>query len=204
MSLRSLSAPERSAYENVTPGLYVARLVIILDRGLVQTSYGDKHFVYFGYEIMSTVHGEAYTKSDGAPMTVGENFNLSLGKGKGRISDLRNRLGQFEGRQLTDDDCNNIDLSTYLNRPAIISVVNNTTEQGNTFDNVASLTPTQEEAAPARGDVIFFDYESDDPQSLPVWLQNKLGRDPYAPVESNTNPDTSEALPNAIPDFSVA
>ena len=193
MGLRSLSMPEASdfQYENIAPGLYVARLQIIADLGVHATGYGNKHMVYLGYEVVSDLSHNEVLRTDGTRFMLAERSNgiaLSLGVNKGgRESHLRERLGQFDGKKLTDSECEGLDLSRYIGRPIILGVINtpDKSDPNKVFNNIGSGNPYTDprEPLPATSDLIFFDYEEDDPSTLPEWLQKKLGARPGEEVE---------------------
>jgi hypothetical protein len=210
MSLRNLSKPEGNFdYELINPGLYIARLQIVCDLGMKPAGqYGEKHKVYLAYEILSGIGGEAVTRTDGEPFMIPETLNLSLGvSGAGRASDLRARLGQFEGRSLTDEDCESIDLMDYLGRAITLGIIHNPDKKdpSKIYANIGSGNPAPPTAPQPKTQPIFFDFETSDPAQLPEWLQKKLGVNPsvwvpgnapaasQAPTSAPTNPNTPPA-----------
>lgn len=128
-------------FKRVPAGVFAARCYSMIDLGTQRVEFqgGVKYQrkVQIGWELFGEDEsGEALVTDDGKPMSISKRYTLSLSP----KSRLRPDLEAWRGRPFTDDEAKGFDLHNLIGAPCMINVTQ-TERNGNTYSNVASLTP---------------------------------------------------------------
>lgn len=137
-------------YELAPVGVYRAVCTRLLNLGMQETNYGEKHQIHLAFEIDENM-------ADGRPFLMMQNYTLSLNS-KAR---LRIDLEAWRGRKFTAEELNGFDVKTVLGKPLQISVVHS--EDGR-YANIGSMMPLgrgQQPLAPA-GDLLYINSLPED------------------------------------------
>ena len=111
-------------------GAYQAVCCDVVDRGLVQTAFGEKRKVDLKWQI-----GE--DMDNGKPFIVNKRYTASLHE----KANLRRDLEAWRGRAFTEAELKQFDMDTLVGANCILNVVQNTDDKGRVWANVASITP---------------------------------------------------------------
>lgn len=112
-------------------GLHQAVAVDVVDLGLVDTQWGQKHRVRIIWQLE---HVNPDTKKR---FEVRRDFGLSLSE----KSHLRPTLEAWRGRKFTKEELEGFDLEKLLGANCQVQVVHNITEDGNTYANIQAVVP---------------------------------------------------------------
>ena len=133
-----LVAETSGDYELAPVGVYRAVCTRLLNMGIQETNYGDKHQIHLAFEIDENM-------ADDRPFLMMQNYTVSLNQ-KAR---LRKDLEAWRGRAFTGEELQGFDLKTVLGKPLQISVVHS--EDGK-YANIGAMMPLgrgQQPLAPA-------------------------------------------------------
>lgn len=111
-------------------GTHRAVCVDVVDLGIQNTSFGDKHRARFVWEIDET------DEENGKPFNVYATMNVSLHENATMGALLR----QWRGRDFTQEELAGFDVENVLGAPCLLTVEHNT-KDGRTFANVAAAVP---------------------------------------------------------------
>ncbi len=120
--------------KNFTPcpeGMHQICCVDIIDDGIKQTPYGDKHKVTLRWQTDEAM-------PDGKPYLLQKRYTLSLNE----KATLRKDLESWRGRPFTEDEADAFDLEKLLGANGLANVSHHKDPKGNVWANVLSLTPT--------------------------------------------------------------
>lgn len=112
-------------------GLHQGVCVDVVDLGLVQTQWGEKHKVRIIWQLE---HENPDTQKR---FEVRRDFGLSLSE----KSHLRPTLEAWRGRKFTKEELDGFDLEKLLGANCQVQVVHNITEDGNTYANIQAIVP---------------------------------------------------------------
>ena len=159
-----LVAETSGDYELAPVGVYRAVCTRLLNLGMQETNYGDKHQIHLAFEIDENM-------ADGRPFLMMQNYTLSLNS-KAR---LRNDLEAWRGRAFTAEELSGFDLKTVLGKPLQISVVHS---QDGKYANIGSMMPLgrgQEALAPS-GDLLYINSLPEDNASFELLSERMKDR----------------------------
>lgn len=111
-------------------GLHQMVCCDVIDKGMEDTPYGQKRKVVIVWESVET-------NDKGNRMTVRQKYTASLNE----KAKLRHDLEAWRGRAFTADELSNFDLENLIAANAMVNVVHRPDSKGNTWANVASLSP---------------------------------------------------------------
>lgn len=119
-----------STFTPAPAGTHAAVCVDVIDLGLQQTSFGEKHRARFVWEIdeINPEYGDRFLVF--ATMNVSLHENSTMG-------DL---LRRWRGKDFTPAELDGFDIENVLGAPCLLTVEHNTRE-GTTYANVASAVP---------------------------------------------------------------
>lgn len=145
--------------EIVEPGLHKARCIRVIDRGTHKSErYGNySHQLMIMFELPETEITEGEAK--GQPFSVCIFPNLTIGE----KSNLRKYIVGWLGRGITaQEEEDGFDVMSLLDKTAYLNIIHNESN-GQTYANVASISPLKDEECPARiNDLQKFDLDNFD------------------------------------------
>lgn len=112
-------------------GTHQAVLCDIVDLGEQENNFGQtKHFIRVVFQLEEAME-------NGKPYIVGQRFNATLHE-KGA---LRKFIVASRGRQFSDEELAGFDIESLIGTNVQITVIHNKAENGNTYANIASVSP---------------------------------------------------------------
>lgn len=131
----------QSNFKQVPPGMYMAICFRVIDLGTQKTQWQGKEKWSRKVMLQWELHGEddtgePLTNDEGHPLSVSKRYTLSLGEN----AQLRQDLKSWRGRDFTQEELNGFDISKLLGVACMVNVAHDV-KDGNTYTNVASVTP---------------------------------------------------------------
>jgi hypothetical protein len=120
-----------SSFTPAPEGLHHAVCVDVIDLGVLQTNWGDKHKVRIVWQIEEQ-HPETQQR-----FTVRKQYNLSLHE----KATLRKDLESWRSRKFTDEELRGFDLEKLLGVNCQVQVVQDINEEGSIYSNVQTVVP---------------------------------------------------------------
>lgn len=161
-------------FELTPPGNHIARCYMVCDLGMQDVEYmgntSQKRKVRLAFELPNEL-----MQSDGRPFSVSKNYTLSLNE----KANLRADLQAWRGRAFTEQELQGFDLFNVLGAPCMVNVIHTQGKNGNTYANIAGITPLPKgiQCPPAVNAPIKFSLDEFDQKiydGLPEWLQQKI------------------------------
>lgn len=112
-------------------GLHHAVCVDVVDLGVLQTTFGDKHKVRLVWQIEDE-NPDTHRRFDAR-----KQYNLSLHE----KATLRKDLESWRGRKFTDEELKGFDLEKLLGANCQIQVVHDIGDEGKVYANVQAVVP---------------------------------------------------------------
>ena len=149
---------ERTEYTPASEGLHQAVCVDVVDRGIQETQYGQKHKVQIAWQI------EEINPDTGKRQTISKFYTVSLHE----KASLRKDLETWRGRKFTEQEQAGFDLDKLLGVNCQIQVVHNIMDDGRVFGNVQAIVPIGKGMTALRAqDYVRFKDRDTKPQSGP-------------------------------------
>lgn len=129
-----MSIIARRPESNFTPcpeGLHHAVCVDVIDLGILQTNWGDKHKVRIVWQV------EEENSETGKRFDVRKQYNLSLHE----KATLRKDLESWRGRKFTENELDGFDLEKLLGVNCQVQVVQDITDESKIYANVQAVVP---------------------------------------------------------------
>ena len=146
---------------------YEAVCVLIADKGVQETPYGEKEKLYFKFEVPSQrIEYEKDGEKVNLPMTVGVNYTASLSE----RANLRKAFKSWRGRDFTPEELEGFDIETVLGAPAQL-VIGNYESDGKTRASIDNIIKSKVKAQ-AEGTLQYFD--ADNYADAPEWLGKQI------------------------------
>lgn len=123
--------PEGKNFTPAPEGIHVACCCDVVDLGLADHGFGEKHYVEIRFQLEDEDEG-------GKRFVVRRRYTLSLGE----KATLRKDLETWRGRKFTKEELAGFDLERLIGVAAQVQVVHRISEQGKTFANVSAIIPT--------------------------------------------------------------
>ncbi len=200
----ALTASAKSNTVSTPPpaGAHIARCVRVIDLG-VQKDEGGKfgpkcnQKLLLTWELPNELH--TFKEEEGPqPFHVTSEYTVFLSE----KANLRKHLESWRGRPFTAAELEAFDVGKLLGAPCLLNVIHKTGSNGNTYGNVASLSPMPKgmQCPPAITEPVKYEIEQGRDAvfaSLPEWIQNKIAKcenwkaKPKA-HETTTAPDPSD------------
>jgi len=164
-------------FQIVDEGTHIAICTAVVGIGPQETHFGEKEQLKIRFEI--SLERVTYTDKDGieheGPMIVWKTYTASLNE----KANLRKDLESWRSKKFTDEELNGWDIGAIVGKPCMITIVHSE-NNGKTYANVATVTgvPKGTTVPDAENDLIDFsfdDYTDDQFNTLPEWLQEKVG-----------------------------
>lgn len=205
-----MKPPKRSAPPKVLApeGIHKFRFGGIVDMGTQKSrnpQYQPSRKILFFLELVNTNH--VFDQQKGQQpfvVKVEHNFVLSISK-TGKRSGLLQFLDSIKGKQLSEEEMNNIDLAKLLNWGATCTIGHKPSQAtGNMYEfvqNVFPLTQAEVEAMPPlRNKIMYFDIESPSIEhwnSLHEWIRKSIRETPEWPtIQPIVEPGTTSGIQN--------
>jgi hypothetical protein len=160
---------ERTSYTPASEGLHQAVCVDVVDLGLQDRGFGEKHACRLTWQI------EEINPDTGKRQTVNKTYNVSLHE----KASLRKDLETWRGRKFTEDELKGFDLEKLLGVNCQVQVVHNILDDGRVFGNVQAIVPMGRGMVALRGQ----DYTRVQDR------EEKPGPKPVAAAATGTNGD---------------
>lgn len=159
-----LVAETSGDYELAPVGVYRAVCSRLLNMGVQETNYGDKHQIHLAFEIDENM-------ADGRPFLMMQNYTVSLNS----KSRLRKDLEAWRGRAFTGEELQGFDLKTVLGKPLQISVVHS--EDGK-YANIGAMMPLGrgQQALTPSGDLLYINSLPEDNASFELLSERMKDR----------------------------
>lgn len=129
-------APE-STFTPAPEGLHHAVCVDVIDLGVLQTSWGEKHKVRIVWQI------EEENEDTGKRFDARKQYNLSLHE----KATLRKDLEAWRSRKFTDDELKGFDLDKLIGANCQIQIAQDISDDGRIFANVQAVVPAPKNVA---------------------------------------------------------
>lgn len=120
-----------SSFTPCPEGLHHAVCVDVVDLGVLQTNWGDRHKVRLVWQI------EEVNVETSKRFEVRKQYNLSLHE----KATLRKDLESWRGRKFTDDELRGFDLEKLLGANCQLQVVHDISEDASIWANVQAIVP---------------------------------------------------------------
>lgn len=120
-----------STYTPAPEGLHLAVCVDVIDLGIVQTTWGDRHKVRLVWQI------EEEDSQRLRRFECRKQYNLTLHE----KATLRKDLESWRGRKFSDAELKGFDLEKLLGVNCQLQVVHDITDEGSIFANVQAIVP---------------------------------------------------------------
>lgn len=123
--------PEGKGFTPAPEGIHVAACCDVVDLGLADHGFGEKHYVELRWQI------EDENPETGQRFVVRRRYTLSLSE----KASLRKDLETWRGRKFTREELRGFDLEVLVGKPCQVQVAHRLTDQGRTFANVTAVIP---------------------------------------------------------------
>ena len=110
-------AGETKERKLVSQGMHSAVCIWVVDMGMQETNYGDKHKIYIQFEVDETINIDGKDK----PMVIGNKYTLSLHE----KSNLRKVLEGWRGKAFTPEEEAGFDIKYLLGKPCLLNITHN-------------------------------------------------------------------------------
>lgn len=126
--------------ELIGAGNYIARCYSMIEIGTIQEEYkGDLKWIQkvrIGWELPMEM--KTFDESKGPqPLAIHKDYTMALGK----KANLRIMLDSWRGVALTEEEAKSFDLTKLLGIPCMVNIIHKTSEKGNIYEQIASVTP---------------------------------------------------------------
>lgn len=130
-----MARDNKKEYTTAPEGLWPAVCCDVVDLGMVETEWGEKHKVQIRWQL------EDLDPKTQKPFLVSRKFNLSLHE----KSTLRPMLEAWRGKKFSREELEGFDLERLIAVNCQIQLIHNIATDGNTYANVQAVVP------PAKG-----------------------------------------------------
>lgn len=124
--------PEGKHFNPPPEGIHVACCCDVVDLGLADHGFGEKHFVELRWQL------EDADAETGKRFIVRRRYTNSLSE----KASLRKDLETWRGKKFTKEELAGFDLERLIGVAAQVQIVHRLSEQGKTFANVSAVIPT--------------------------------------------------------------
>lgn len=120
-----------STFSPAPEGLHHAVCVDVIDLGIKETAWGDRHKIRIVWQIEET------NAETGRRFEVRKQFNLSLHE----KATLRKDLESWRGRKFSEDELNGFDVEKLLGANCQVQVVHGISDDASIWANVQAIVP---------------------------------------------------------------
>lgn len=157
----------------IKAGTYTAICYAVVDEGHQQaTNFNGEAEVQHQVRLMFELSDERM--ADGRPRGTSKKMKLSMHEKAG----LRKATHALIGRQLSDAEAVQFDLSSLVGKGCFVSIVENPRRDGNgTYSKIDGFMPLPRGtrvAAPENAPTVYEVEDGEPPETLPDWLRNEI------------------------------
>lgn len=156
-------------------GNHVAVCYMVVDLGMQQTNFGEKHKILIGWELVHEM------MEDGRPFVISQQYTASLSE----KANLRRDLESWRGKKFSETELKGFDVFNVVGVPCMVSVIHSE-NNGKHYANIGSVAglPKGMEKPKAANKIVA--YSLDNPEQsmfdlLPEWIQNKIPKNGFNP-----------------------
>jgi len=174
----SITAKTGNNFELTPAGNHIARCYSMIEIGTVKEDFKGEvknlHKVRITWEL--PLEQRVFVPEKGQqPFSISKEYTLSMHE----KATLRKDLSSWRGKPFTDDEARSFDVTKLLGIPCMLNVVHTVSSSGNTYANVAAITPMPKGTTcpPQINDSFEFNYAEFNEtvfQSLPEYLRKKM------------------------------
>jgi hypothetical protein len=191
-----LAEQETTTREIVPAGNHVARCYSMVEIGTVTSEYmGEEKSLKkvrvswelpFKKKVFKPENGEQ-------PYSISKEYTLSMYE----KANLRKDLESWRGQGFSEEQAKSFDISKLLGKPCMLNVIHKTSNKGNKYAQVSSITPIPEGmTCPAQINPIFelsySDWSDDKFNSLAEWIRKEMESTPEFKMISTGGGDVKE------------
>jgi hypothetical protein len=126
-----IARDNRKDFTPAPEGLHQAVCCDVIDLGICETNWGDKHQVEIRWQL------EVTNEENGKPFMVLKRYTLSLHE----KAALRQHLEAWRSRKFTAEELEGFDLEKLVGVNCQIQVVHNVSDDGRRYGNVQAIVP---------------------------------------------------------------
>ena len=165
-----MKAPFKTeGFELAPAGNHLARIYGLVDIGMQETNFGEKHEIYVLWELPLELDkkGEVHTKAKRYTLSLNEKANLCK------------MIEGLLGRKLSNEQKEIFDFSKLVGKECMVSITHDDGNDGKQYANIHSVTPVARGmTVPAQlNPSVYFDLDDFNPadfESLPEWVRDKI------------------------------
>lgn len=185
------------------PGMHIARCYFMVDMGDCTENIPGKgtqiiHKICIGFEFP-----QLQTMINNQPeiATLRKEFTLSMTKN----SKLRPFVEGWRGRAYTDDEAKKFDVAKLVGHSCLINIINGTTKQGKSFDEIGAITPLMNgmQAPPQINPTVLWEWDNPKQEMfslIPKYIVNKM-QNTTQWRKLHGIPEPVAAMPNNVPGY---
>ena len=171
--MKATTGGGNSDFPMLDEGGYLARVYSIVDIGIHNTNFGEKHQVVISWELPTELG------DDGRPYAQSRFYTMSLNEKANLRKDLESMKGKIPNDKLEDPTFVDSIFTKLLGTPAQLSVSQYTNKDGYLRNGIEGIgKPMKGVSIPeAVNDTVLFDLEHYDQKiynNLPDWLKAKI------------------------------
>ncbi len=194
------SATQGSKIPPLEPDTYPARCIGVYDIGEQYSEQYDKYSrqVVLSFELpFETISIEGKDEPRYMSITTG----LSLGS----KSKLRQILETWRGKAFTESELQGFDLQTLLGVPCLLSIVQKTSGNGNTYSKVGGVSKLTKgmQVPESSKEPMVFDLDAPDAnekmEQLPEWIKERVKNSKTYKDKVDANPNFTDINPDDLP-----
>jgi hypothetical protein len=136
-----IAKKKKTEFTPAPEGLHAAVCCDVVDLGLQQTPWGEKHKVEIRWQIE-----EVNPDNDNKPFLVSKRFTLSLHE----KANLRSTLEAWRGRKFTEEELDGFDLEKLIGAVCQVQIIHNAVDEGQVYANVQAVVPAAKNAVRLR------------------------------------------------------
>lgn len=169
---------ESKPRELLQAGTYIARCYQMIHIGTVTENILGKEKtlskIRIGWELPTELKVFDETKGE-QPLVISKEFTLSLNK----KSTLRQYLKNWRGKDFTEDEARNFDVTVLIGVPCVLNIIHKTAKNGNIYAEIGNISPMIKGSVcpPQQNKSLVFGYEPFDEavfNSLPDFIIQKM------------------------------
>ena len=126
-----IASEPKSSFQPAPEGLHQAVCCDVVDLGLIETSFGEKHTVKIAWQL------EGINEATGKPYLVSARYTLSLHE----KSKLRQHLETWRGRKFTPAELQGFDLEKLIDVNCQLQIIHRPADDGRVWANVSAVIP---------------------------------------------------------------
>lgn len=176
-----ITVPKAEVQRELIPaGNYIARCYKMIEIGTIDGEYqgvaNSLHKVRIGWELPTEL--KIFKEENGLqPLVIDKEYTLSLGE----KASLRKDLKSWRGKDFTQAEADNFDISVLIGVPCLLNIIHNPkkTDPTKLYQAIGSISPLPKgmqcpEAVNAKFEFSLNEFEKEKFDSLPEFLRNQI------------------------------